>query len=63
MDQESRNPLRIIVTIEMSPGQNRVNPADCFIDVAQTTSQRPAMSKTIQGMALSSLRTDTVSQD
>jgi hypothetical protein len=48
MDQERSPKLTSIVAKVTTVGQRRVKPSDCFIEKAQTTSNRPAMMRISQ---------------
>ncbi len=45
IDMDKRTKLAIIVTIVMMLGKILVKPRDCFMEKAQTTSNRPAKTK------------------
>lgn len=51
IENESSAKLAITVMNVITVGTNRVNPSDCFIEKAQTTSNRPAMIKLTQAMS------------
>lgn len=51
IEKDKSAKLAITVTNVMTVGTNRVNPSDCFIEKAHTTSNSPAMIKLTQAMS------------
>ena len=56
MEKERSAKLASIVTTVIADGTMRVNPADCFMKKAQTTSNRPATIKATHAIRLSTVR-------
>lgn len=51
IENDNNAKLAITVTNVMTVGTNRVNPSDCFIEKAQTTSNSPATIKLTQAIS------------